>query len=284
MSTPHYLVFIGPTPSLSTELLKLSFESKEIQMVAPAARKHDKGASERAIQDALSSLKAALARDDRHREAARLSVWTFEPEREVQFETLWRAFGTAAWIELVPARLRDQDRLTRLYIQDRIRDVNPLIHLVASEVSGHRKTSPLPLPFQNFKSKAIGELTKQHWYAGMALSSFKVALEKTHQRFREMHTSADRKHYDDRSLGFSPAANTECHGQSHPMGSCDRCFVGGRFRFGAALFPGFHYDVSTAAGRLNCTLFDCEGVARDLWPERRTYINIFPNDYLLPAK
>lgn len=62
------------------------------------------------------------------------------------------------------------------------------------------------------------------------------------------------------------------------------CFVEGRFRFGAALFPGFHYDVRDATGLLECTLYDCRGVARDLRPEKRTYINIFPNDHLLPER
>ena len=31
-------------------------------------------------------------------------------------------------------------------------------------------------------------------------------------------------------------------------GEVDICFVEGRFRFGAALFPGFHYDVRPARG------------------------------------
>ena len=68
-------------------------------------------------------------------------------------------------------------------------------------------------------------------------------------------------------------------------GEVDICFVEGRSRFGAVLcFPGFHYDVRPARGLLDCTLYDCRGVARDLGPERREYINIFPNDHLLPER
>jgi hypothetical protein len=83
---------------------------------------------------------------------------------------------------------------------------------------------------------------------------------------------------------FGGALDTECHGQPHPAGELDSCFLEGRFRFGAALFPGFHYDVRYQKGLLDCTLYDCRGNPRDLGPERRSYINIFPNDHLLPLR
>lgn len=281
MSAPHYLVFIGATPSLSTELLKLRASYADVRVIALASPKYAKGASEQAVHIAISNLKKSLAEDGRHNDEARLSVWAYEFTSPVEFRSLWKAFGCAAWVEMVPTRLRNQDRLTRLHIQERIRSITPLIHAVASEVYGHRATSPLPLPLQNFKSKLIKELT-EHWYAGLSFQALKSALGRMHQRFREAHTKNDRRHHDDRLLQFSPAI--DYHGQSHPVGSCDRCFISGRFRFGAALFPGFHYDLYPPFGNLSCVLIDCEGEARNLAPENRSYINIYPNDHLLPAK
>jgi hypothetical protein len=281
MSAPHYLVFIGATPSLSTELLKLRASFSNIRVVALAAPKHARGASDHAVHTAISNLKKSLAQDGRHNDEARLSVWAYELTSPAEFAHLWKAFGHAAWVEMIPGRLRNQDRITRVYIQERIILITPLIHAVASEVYGHRATSPLPLPFLNFKSKLIKELT-EHWYAGLSFEGLKLALGRIHQRFREAHTKSDRRHHDDRSLQFSPAI--DYHGQSHPVGSCDRCFVSGRFRFGAALFPGFHYDLYPPSGNLNCILVDCEGDVRNLAPEKRNYINIYPNDHLLPAK
>ena len=282
MSTPHYLVFIGASASLSEELKRIEL-SKGVKLIAPAASKTDRGINSNSIRDALSALKHALAHDGRHREEARLSVWAYEPIEQTRSVELWQAFGKSGWIELIPARLINQNRPTRLHVFGRLSDVGPLMHEVASAVYGGRRTSPLPLPFQNFRSGLLDELA-EYWYSDLSYDAFKRFLGKIHQRFRETHTRSDRKHYDERSLAFSPAGNSECHGQSHPHGSCDRCFVGGRFRFGAALFPGFHYDVSSSNGTLSCTLYDCEGNQRDLGPERRSYINIFPNDHLLPAK
>src|SRR5450756_629037 len=165
MSAPHYLVFVGATPSLSTELLKIKASYSNARVIALAAPKYAKGASKHAVETAISNLKKSLAEDGRHNEEARLSVWAYEFTSVEEFTSFWSAFGRAGWIETVPAKLRNQDRLTRIYIQERITSITPLIHAVASEVYGHRATSPLPLPLQNFKSKFVEELTK-HWYAG----------------------------------------------------------------------------------------------------------------------
>jgi hypothetical protein len=283
MGTPHYVVFVGPSASLEEELRSLE-PSNKVKVIAIAATKPNRGITSRSIQDALAALKDALARDGRHREESRLSLWAYKPWDQESFRELWVQFGRSAWIELIPRQLNNQNRPTRLYIQNRLPVVEPMIHEVALAVYTRRHTSPLPLPLNNFRSKVLGELT-QYWYTDLTVDLFRRQIERTHQLFREGHTNhSDHKHYDDRSLAFSPAANTECHGQSHPIGSCDRCFVSGRFRFGAALYPGFHYDVSSSGGTLNCTLYDCEGVERIMGPEKRKYINVFPNDHLLPQK
>jgi len=128
---------------------------------------------------------------------------------------------------------------------------------------------------------------RQHWYCGFSAEELKRYIKSLQTRFRSAHTKFDsvelkNRHADDRHLVFCPAANEVCHGVSHPTGGNDRAFLGGRFRFGAALFPGHHYEVGARSGNLSCTLYDEDGCPRNMAPEKREYINIFPNDHLLP--
>ena len=110
----------------------------------------------------------------------------------------------------------------------------------------------------------------------------------SNDQFRQDHTRRDVAdgargvlHVDDDHLQFRPAKNEACHGVPHPLAETRDCYLRGRFRFGAAIYPGHHYDVSQKNGNLLCTLFDCVGKARDLAPEKRRDINVFPNDHLL---
>jgi hypothetical protein len=244
--------------------------------------KCDRGLTQIAVQRAIAGLIEVLTAQQTHREHARLSVWSYEAARANEFRQLWDMFGKSAWIELVPATLNNKDRPTRMYIQARMDNLVQLIHVIAHDVFNARKTSPLPLPFRNFRNRLMDDLS-EYWYRGTDVPRLKRIIEKNAQQFKQLRTAGG-THRDDRALLFSAARDTECHGQPHPMGDRDRCYVEGRFRFGAALFPGFHYDVRYKAGLLDCTLYDCLGEARDCKPERREYINIFPNDHLLPAR
>jgi hypothetical protein len=282
MSPPHFLVFVGASPSLSTELTVIRNAFTETAVIAPAVPKGERGLTNIAVQRATQALIGALRAGENYREPARLSVWSYEPEHADQFGWLWNVFGKSAWIELIPADLKDKDRLTRLYIQERMSPLMQLIHVIAHDVYNGRKKSPVTLPFRNFRNKILLEL-REYWYRGADVVSLKRTLEKMGQRFRQFR-DAEGAHRDDRALLFKGARDTECHGQPHPVGDDDICFVEGRFRFGAALFPGFHYDVRPKVGLLECILRDCRDIERDLKPERRAYINIFPNDHLLPSR
>lgn len=282
MTAPHFIVFVGAGPSLSTELMALKGRFKDAVIVAPAVARNVRGITNVAIERALAGLVAALKSQKTHHEPARLSVWFYEHTNTNQFARLWSVFGKSAWIELVPRTLVDKDRQTRLHLQNRLDTFAQLIHVVAAGVYGGRRTSPLPLPFRNFKNKLVREF-ESYWYRGRDAASLMQVIEAQVQRFRQLR-NADGAYSDDRALSFAGARDTECHGQPHPTGDLDTCFVEGCFRFGAALFPGFHYDVRKTKGLLDCTLYDCRGVARDVGPEKRAYINIFPNDHLLPAQ
>lgn len=281
MTAPHFLVFVGAGSSLSTELSSLKNRFDGMHVIAPAVTKYERGPTPAAIQRAVAALVGALKTQETHREPARLSVWTYEPSNLSQFDNVWNMFGKSAWVELVPGALADKDRPTRLHIQTRLEQLAQLIHVIAYNVHNARKTSPLPLPFRNFRRKLMRDLS-EYWYRDVNGNDLRRLIDRNLQRFRQLRTR-DGAHRDDRALLFRPARDTECHGQPHPIGEFDSCYVEGRFRFGAALFPGFHYDVSCDTGLLDCTVYDCRGVARELKSERRTYINIFPNDHLLPA-
>jgi hypothetical protein len=157
------------------------------------------------------------------------------------------------------------------------------LKLRGHSIFNERKTSPLALPFRNFKSKFLPDL-QEFWYRDKDMDQITRTIESNVSRFRQHHRATNGAHRDSRDLIFAGARDQECHGQPHPTGKADKCFLEGRFRFGAALFPGFHFDVTSATGRLDCTLYNCEDQARDMWPEKRDHINIFPNDHLLPTR
>jgi hypothetical protein len=90
MSAPHFLVFVGAGPSLSTELNGLKSRFEGITVVAPAVGRCERGLTQVAVQRAVTGLIEALKGGKTHREPARLSVWTYEPADPNQFHQLWR--------------------------------------------------------------------------------------------------------------------------------------------------------------------------------------------------
>lgn len=281
--TIHFLTFVGATNSLATELSVLRRRVKDLVIVAPAAGKNYRGLTEVSINQALSSLCFEIHNRASFEERARLSVWTYSPVDTSAFGCLWECLGQSSWIELIPSAMVDKNVATRLYMERRIQNVVESLHEISSEVYRSRKSSPFSIPLKNFRSKTSRELNR-HWYNGLNFTDLKREIRRTSDSFRRLHTNFAQQHRDDRALLFSPAKDSECHGKPHPLGNTQRCFISGRFRFGAAIYPGFHYDVTQANGLLECVVYDCDGVSRDLRPERRRYINIFPNDHLLPER
>jgi hypothetical protein len=281
--TTHFLTFVGATSSLATELNVLRRRIEDLVIVAPAARKNNRDLTEVSIKQALHHLCEEIRNRASFEERARLSVWAFAPTDAAAFGHLWEYFGQSSWIELIPSDMIGKNVPTRVYIERRIRGVVESLHEVSSEVYRSRKSSPFPIPLKNFKSKTSRELNR-HWYHGLTFADLKKEIRRASNIFRQLHTNNAQQHGDDRALLFSPARDTECHGKPHPLGNTHKCFISGRFRFGAAIYPGFHYDVTQAKGLLECVVYDCDGQSRDLRPERRRYINIFPNDHLLPER
>jgi hypothetical protein len=278
------LVFVGASPALSDELDAIRRSFQGLLVVAPAAKKkHQQGPSPVSVQVGLDNLVAVLTSQSSHTPIAKLTVWTYQPIDREHFKSLWDAFGKSAWVELVPADLRHKVRPTRRHIENRLRFVDQALHEISDQIYRRRKVTPLSLPLANFKSGISLDLS-EYWYGNATLERLRQLIEKKRNTFRQMHTKSERAHHDDRSLIFAPAQDGACHRLPHPAGAGAKCFVNGRFRFGAALFPGFHYDVRAASGTLNCTLVDCDGNSREMGPERRDYINIFPNDHLHPKR
>lgn len=282
-SINHFLVFIGASPSLSTEILRISRRFTGTQIVAPAMGKADRVISKQSISRSVTALVEKMREASAFDQPARLSVWAYQPESVPQMEALWREFGSSAWIEFVPSQLKNKDSQSRNHVETRIKDIVQSLHEVSTEVSAKRKSSPLPLPLRNFKSDTTISLSN-HWYSNANLEELKTRISQISNRFRMNHAN-NNLFRDSRNLVFSPAIDSQCHGKPHPTGDDDRCFIAGRFRFGAALFSGFHYDVSTGNDKpLASVFYDCCGNARDVRSERRNYLNVFPNDHLLPLK
>lgn len=254
------------------------------RIVAPAVKKKQVGATKPAILIALGSLVSELAKATSHAEPARLSLWFYEPDSADQFRDVWAAFGHSAWVETVPRSLMNKIRPTREFIENRINTIRPLLHEVSSATYAKRKTSPLSLPLRNFTSPITAKL-KTYWYNDLDPGSLSKQIKSFRMQFRQLKGEILDGYKDDRALIFKPAKDEECHGLAHPAGTGGKAFACGRFRYGVALFAGFHYDVSDAKKRpLQVDLETSFGTVRSLRSEKRAYINIFPNDHLLPEK
>lgn len=284
MGAGTYLVFVGPSASLATELLRLPSRIANLNVIAIAARKNDRGLNETSISDALSGLHSQLLLLEKQTENARLVVWFYDNYEAAQLTRAWHAFGRAAWIELVPEALKHKDRATREYIEKRMKMISELLHEISGNVFHRRRKSPLSLPLSNFNSDITLRLDSL-WYRGLDKAGLLREIRRLKDSFSRVKSTDPEGYRDERKLLFKPALPNEEHGIAHPIGSSPRCFVSGRFRFGVSLAPGFHYDVRPEiAKRLLSTLIDCDGTRRDLGPERKRYINIHPNDYLRPEK
>jgi len=253
-------------------------------VVAPAVKKKQVGATQSAISLAMDSLVEELANAKSHSEPARLSLWLYEPEEADQFREVWSAFGHSAWVEFVPRSFVNKMRPTREYVEKRINAVRPLLHEVSTAAYANRKTSPLPLPLRNFSSPITKEL-RTYWYNDLDAGKLSKQIKSLKMRFRQTRDKTLGGYEDDKALIFKPAKDNECHGIAHPTGTGGKAFACGRFRYGVALFPGFHYDVTAAKSpTLKIDLKTSAGAVRSLKGEKRSYINIFPNDHLLPEK
>jgi hypothetical protein len=284
MSTTHFAVFIGASVALSTELVSLESRIVGLSVVAAGAQKKNVGASAVAVSQAMSALSDRLCADDVPNETARLTIWMYRPAKKEEFERVWEVFGSAAWVEFVPAELQHKIRQTREYVEERIRQILPLLHSVSGTVWPRRKTTPFPLPLRNFSSKTTTNL-QQYWYNGLSERDLTIKIKSLVDQFGTHKRRAVDGFQDDKDLIFKPAKDGECHGRPHPVGDCNSSYACGRFRYGVSLYPGFHYDVSAGKGNtIRCTLFNSLGDSRPMTSEKRTYINIFPNDHLLPER
>jgi hypothetical protein len=283
MVSAHYLLFIGASPSFSTELSKLSGRFQKLKVIAPAGSKGNRGITSASISLGLHQLVDRINKDKSFTETTRFSVWSYEPISTLEFESIWSFFGRSGWIEFLPRNILNIDIASRVFIENKIGNVIQSINYISLEIYNRRKNSPFSLPLTNFNSKISNELSGR-WYNNIENEELRDKIKKIAKQFHQSHKK-EKSFEDNRGLIFSPAEDGACHGKPHPLGDDHKCFVAGRFRFGATLFPGFHYDVRSAnSPKLNSTLFDCSGDQRNMKSESRAYINIFPNDHMLPKK
>ena len=282
MKIEHYIVFIGATAPLATELFSLRRRIKNAHIVAPASKRNAKGATMTAVNLALDNLFSELGKDDAPTQPARLSLWMYEPDTHDQFAHVWKTFGHSAWVETIPTRLLHKVKDTKEFIQTRINEIRPLLHEVSQATYACRKSNPLSLPLRNFRSPITNDL-KKYWYNNLNQDQISKKIKAFAMRYSQIKDKTNGGFKDKKALIFKPAKDTECHGIPHPLGSEAKSFACGRFRYGVALFPGFHYDVSSGkTATIQCELETSYGTKRIIKGEKKIHINIFPNDHLLP--
>lgn len=284
MTIEHYIVFVGASASLSTELHMIERRLPRVKIISPVMGKKLTGVNKLSSDVAILDLFKELANGKVSKEIARLSVWFHQPNEAGQMDHIWNAFGHSAWVQMIPRSYLHKNRPTRQFIEEKIKKVASLLHVVSGATYGQRKTSPLTLPLRNFGSKLTLDL-KQHWYNELEEDQLKKKVKSYKYRYAELRSREKSGFLDDKSLVFSPASDGALHGKVHPTGSTPKSFTCGRFRYGVALFPGFHFDVSASkTATIQCEIRNSNGDTRTVKSEKREYINIFPNDHLLPDK
>ena len=163
MTALHYIVFVGPTRSLSDELKIIPRSYTITRVIAPAVSKESIGLTDDALIRVGAELNEQLQRDGSPRTPARLSVWSYEPAYPKQFEALWNLFGFPGWIEFIPNDHRNQDKKTRIYIETKLTQIQRNLHIISHELTSRRRTSSMPMPFRNFRSGVL-RVYATHWY------------------------------------------------------------------------------------------------------------------------
>ena len=284
MTINHYIVFIGAGAPLSDELSSIQKRISKSKVIAPAVGRKNAGITESSVNLASSKLHDELIEEERASQQARLYLWMYDPTSTEQLDLVWTAFGHASWIETIPSIHLHKARNTRQFMENRIRQIWPLLHEISGATYAQRKTSPLVLPLRNFSSSVTREL-KLYWYNDLDQEQISRKIRSFKNRHLQTRSKTKNGYIDEKALVFRPANDSECHGQAHPTGSQKKAFFCGRFRFGVSLFPGFHFDVSAEkSSSIQCDLHTASGGKRSMRSENRTYINIFPNDFLLPEK
>ena len=282
MTVEHYIVFIGAGGPLADELANLEDRISNSCVIAPAVKKKDIGVSDAAIELAAHKLHEKLSTDDDPSQVARLYLWMYKPTSAEQFARVWRAFGHASWIESIPPSYLHKVRGTREYLENRTKEIRRLLHRISHSTYAQRKSSPLSLPLRNFTS-AVTEDLRKYWYNELSEDQLSRRIQRFRNRYSQIRNADKQGYRDDKALIFKPANDTECHGKPHPIGAEQRTFFCGRFRYGVSLFPGFHFDVSAEKSpTIQCDLWTPSGDHRSV--RNRRYVNIFPNDYILPEK
>lgn len=279
-----YVVFVGATAAISDELAKIGKGREDLLVLAPTVKKNEIGLNKNSIRIAFQQALTVLRGANISQEKCRLIVLTFSSSDFEAVSQLNSTFGVAAWIEFIGKENLHKTTKLRAQVEECLGRIPSVLHEISSEVFGRRKSSPLCLPLKNFSASISSEL-KRVWYNCGAEKDIRERIVRFRSDFAQRRRLNGASFVDDRGLLFSPSADGECHGVAHPTGRSDKTFIRGRFRYGVSLFPGFHYDVRDEKGRnIQSTLVDADRGERDLRPEKRVYINVHPNDVLLPEK
>ena len=201
MTVDHFIVFIGAGASLATELSSIEKRFEKSRVVAPAVKKEQVGTSEAAIRLAANKLYDELSREDVPSQVARLYLWMYNPTSAEQFDQVWKTFGHTSWIETIPITYVHQVKATKVYLQDRMNEIQPLVHEISSATYSQRKSSPLSLPLRNFTSPITKDL-RTYWYNDLDKNQVSRKIRRFKNRYLQTKKKDIRGYRDDKALIF----------------------------------------------------------------------------------
>jgi hypothetical protein len=308
MSHPvHIVVLAGSTSSVRTELAS-HLPRKHAQLVAPLANAGLLAADAAYRSTIMREAALALQMLSQRGLDARISFWYYESMIEAPNDDTMPLFFPAGFGISIPDSLYGQPDKTRDYILARLEAVGRYIYFTEAEILRKPNSSPFLLPVRNFRSKLLCSILNSYramveakvtlavepgrsLYQGEEQKELQLWLKRRRQSFEQSHpwrsredsANGQRCFHDDRKYAFEPAQPSEQHGHS-VNDDYDVCYINGRFRFGAAISPKFHYDVYPSTGSVQGVFFHCNGTSEELPNRRYRYLNIYPNDHFVPKQ
>ncbi len=289
MPTPiHIAVMAGARQKVVTTVAQ-ALRPRGILLVAPVPEQNGDGVSERYKRTLIDHTAATVREWQAKSRVVTLSFWHYDfGEGADQNRDLRRLFFPFACQVGIPRTYYNHPIHTANFIIDSVENIEKFLAAITKEVTSRRNTSPVVLPIENFRSKILPRFADDIYFRAFIVD-IETWLKSRKKYFREQHSrrpsSGSNKpcFHDDRHYAFQPNQEANGHGRKWPS-SDQRCYLKGWLRFGATLVGGFHYDVQPTRGNVAGNFFHCDGRVEDFTGKGFTYVNIYPNDHIIPKK
>jgi hypothetical protein len=177
----------------------------------------------------------------------------------------------------MPSRIQKNELVRKLKAAtDTGKEIVPIIK---REVQSDASSTPLLLPFRNFKSDALSPLLRSIASEIVGTMDRRAAVKTLTAPFKRKYFG-DRAYRDDRGIWFRSPGNAR-HAFARPdTGNTHRysCLLAGRERLGAPYDRAFHYDCVKGDTALTGRFTNCHDISAGY--AGSPHLNIAPNDYV----